>query len=361
MKCLCIGAFLLLVGSSALRAQQPEIAPDTQVDDTTLHQWLRSGDPRLVAWAADFARRTDNSTIIAEMPDVLEHTAIPPDEGACGAQDEHCRALEAILDALIQRNATVPISTIRTVWHAFPAQAAILISRLPLSESGDILRSWTSIRTGSRFEMLPRIATMILAKEPERDLVSSVVAASEEELDVTIESRNSKDEVVFTADCGDSTGAPLAAGWPAVFVYAIEETNPINNLTGANVEIINLAGDRIVAFRRQTNSSWGSCGDVEVEALDSVTRHRLISYWLGVPDKDLAWQPVKRFTIVWTGKVAYEQRLGQIVETERTKLHAAVRALQGKELLPDNESAAMPQLVVNIHCDINETASCPLK
>jgi hypothetical protein len=357
MKCVWTGVFLVLLGAGRLEAQQPTITPDMQVDDSTLHQWLHSDDPRLVAWASDFARRGGDAKIIAEMPDVLEHAAMPPDYGGTSAQGDQVVALDGILDALIQSDATVPISTIRAVWHAFPAQAAILISRLPLSESGDNLRDWTVSGSG----ILPRIATMILAKDPERSLVSSIVTASEEELDVTIKSRNSKDVVMGTGHCGDSIGAPLAAGWPAVFVYALEETNPVNNLDQANIEIINLDGDRIVAFRRQKNLGWGSCGDVEIEPLDSVTRHRLIAYWQGVPDKDMAWQPVKRFTIVWAGKAAYEQRLGQIVETERAKLRATVRALQGKGLLPDGESAPMLQLVVNIQCDISDINPCPPK
>lgn len=357
MKCLRIGAFLLLVGTSAF-AQQPEIAPDMQVDESTLRQWLHGDNPRLVAWAADFARRNGDAKIIAEMPDVLQHTPMPPDEGGCGEQDEHCRALESILDALIQGNATVPISTIRAVMHAFPAQAAILISRIPLSESGDTLRDWTASGTGPWFGSLARIATVLLAKDPSVSLVSSVVAASKEELDVTIKLRNTKDTIIGTGRCGDSIGTALAHGWPAVFVYALEETNPVNNLDQANIEITNLEGDRIVAFRRQENLGWGSCGDVEIEPLDSVTRHRLIAYWLGVADKDMAWQPAKRFTIVWTGKAAYEQRLGQIVETERAKLSATVQTLQQKGLLPEGEIGVMPQLVVNIQCDIS---ACPLK
>ena len=63
-------------------AQQPDITPDMPVDTATLHQWLNSGDPRLVAWAADFARRKHDATILAEMPAWLESQPMLKTSGA---------------------------------------------------------------------------------------------------------------------------------------------------------------------------------------------------------------------------------------------------------------------------------------
>jgi hypothetical protein len=72
------------------------------------------------------------------------------------------------LDALIQENAQVPVSTIVAIAPRFPAQAAILISRLPLSESRSTLGDWTLNNGGSWASgMLARIALMMLAKDPE--------------------------------------------------------------------------------------------------------------------------------------------------------------------------------------------------
>jgi hypothetical protein len=53
--------------------QEPLITPDTPVDSGTVYQWLSSGDPRLIAWAADFARRRHEAQILAEMTEWLVH------------------------------------------------------------------------------------------------------------------------------------------------------------------------------------------------------------------------------------------------------------------------------------------------
>ena len=50
--------------AGVLSAQEPVITPDMPVTTATLQQWLHSGDPRLVTWAADFARRTHNAAIM---------------------------------------------------------------------------------------------------------------------------------------------------------------------------------------------------------------------------------------------------------------------------------------------------------
>jgi hypothetical protein len=61
------------VMAGALFAQEPRITPETSVNYGILHPWLHSSDPRLIAWAADFARRTHDAKIVAETPELLEH------------------------------------------------------------------------------------------------------------------------------------------------------------------------------------------------------------------------------------------------------------------------------------------------
>lgn len=97
-----LGAALFIVIFAALMtAQEPVITPDTAVDSAALHQWFHSGDPRLIAWAADFARRRHDAAIIAEMPDWLEDTAIPLGYGGDDRQAAQRRAVLAVLDTLV--------------------------------------------------------------------------------------------------------------------------------------------------------------------------------------------------------------------------------------------------------------------
>jgi hypothetical protein len=366
MKRLWFKLLLLLTMTSAVRAQQPLINSKTPVNYGTLHQWLHSGNPRLIAWAADFARRTHDTKIVGEMPTLLEHWTVPQAFGGDESQAAQRRAVAAVLDTLIQENAQVPVPAIEAVAEFFPDQAAILIGRLPLSESRVTLADWTYGATGTwTGRTLARIASMMLAKDPgpsrgfvwDRNhdpvgFVASVVAASEEEVQITVASVKTEHEGTGSGSCGDLMGRKLTPGWPQVYTYGLAENDP----QASAPVVVDLDGDRIVFIRIKENGGWGSCDGVQW--LNPSTRHRLIAHWLGVIDKEMSWQPVEGFTIVWTDKAAYQRQLGEITEIQREKLHATVEALHQLGLLTESEATKVaPRLIVTVQCEIKP---CPL-
>lgn len=361
-------ASLIVLTTALLAAQEPVASSVTPVitrdmpeNDILLEQWLHSGDPRLVAWAADFAGRMHNAKLIAEMTAMLPHWPIPA--GADENQTAQRRAVAAVLDTLIGENITVPAAAIRAIAEFFPAQAAILIARLPLSESRSTLDDWTYGATGTwTGRTLARVGSMMLAKDPgpsrvvsNHDLVSfvaSVVAASEEELQVTVASTRTVSEVTGSGGCGDSLGRKLPSGWPQVYTYGLTENDP---QAGAFV-VVELDGDRIVSSRFTENGGSGTCYGVEWP--DASTRHRLIAHWLGINEREMTWQPTEPLTIVWAGKADYQQKLGEITEAQRKKLHGTVIALRQRGLLTEAESNTVaPRLVVTVKCAI---APCPI-
>jgi len=282
---------------------------------------------------------------------------MPPDYGGDETQAAQRRAVLSILDALIQENVQVPIPAIEAIASSFPSQAAILIGRLPLSQSRNTLGDWTYGATGTwSGRTLARTASMMLAKDPRpstvvwnRNLigfVASVVDASEEDIEIIVRDTDSSGGSGFGSTCGDSFGHKLTPGWPEVYTYGLDAAKD-GRISGQIV--VDLAGDQIFSQRRKENEGWGSCGGVE--ALDPATRHRLIAYWLGVSERDMSWQPTESFNIVWTNRAAYELQLGKIIESERHKLHSTVESLRHQGLLKENE-LAMPQLAVTIKCDM---------
>jgi hypothetical protein len=139
-----------------------------------------------------------------------------------------------------------------------------------------------------------------------------------------------------------------------VYAYGLEEANR-HGVNGPVV--VDLDGDRIYFWRGKENGGVGSCEGSGVQPLNSQTRHRLLAYWLGIPEGAMSWTPQESFTIMWTNKIAYQSQLGAIVETEREKLNATIDALRHRGFLREDE-AAMPQLVVAVHCSM---APCPLQ
>jgi hypothetical protein len=372
MRRLWLASLLLFAAAALIAAQEPvlsSVAPvitrDTPVNDILLEQWLHSGDPRLVAWAADFAARMHNAKLIAEMTAMLPHWTIPA--GAGEGEAAQRRAVAAILDAVIQENTkeneALSLPAIRAVAEFFPAQAAILIARMPLSESRSTLDDWIYGATGTwTGRTLARVASMILAKDPGPSrvvsnhnlvgFVASVVADSEEELQIDVASARTVRQSTGGGTCGDSMGQKLAPGWPQVYGYGLVENDP---QTSAPV-VVELDDDRIASTRFTENGGTETCHGVEWP--DAATRHRLIAHWLGVNQKEMSWQPLENFTIVWVSKADYQQKLGEITEAQREKLHGTVLALRQRGLLSEAESNAVaPRLVVTVKCAIDP---CPI-
>jgi hypothetical protein len=292
-------------------AQQPVITSDMPVDTATLSKWLHSGDPRLIAWAADFARRKHDTTILDEMPDWLEHWPMPPIYSPPDWESRQQDRLPtlAVLDALIQENANVPISAINTVALAYPTHAAILISRHPLSESRPALEEWArgagSPASWSQ-RVLARVALMMLAKDPGPSagfwyedafrplgLVGSVVAASQVKLLITVNATGTARDQVGGVACGDAGPRKSAPGWAAVYSYEMYENEP-----GARgLPVAELNGYRLSAGRQETNGAGiGSCHGISWLDAD-YTWHELIAYWLGIKPQSMTWHPDQNFAI----------------------------------------------------------------
>jgi hypothetical protein len=357
MKYSIFALLCFLAATGTLQAQQSLIiTTQTPVNTALLHQWLHSGDPRLIAWAADFARRTHDAKIVAEIPALLEHWAIPPLQGV--DESQQLRAITAALDTLIQEDAKAPISTITLISATFPYHAAILIGRLPLAESRTTLQDWTYGATGNwGARTLARVASMMLAKAPDPNFVARVVSESEEDLEISIVSANGVGGGGGSGTCGDSFARTPPAGWPLTYSYDLAENSKDKDAS----LVVDLDGDRIVSHRFDMDKGWGSCDGVR--PLNPATRHLLIAHWLGVTSKDMPWQPEAQFTIVWKDKADYQQQLGMLVESERQKLQSTVFALHKKGLLANGATGvswrkpAFPKLAMTIKCEIKP---CPL-
>jgi hypothetical protein len=280
-----------------------------------------------------------------------------------------------MLDALVQENVQVPISAIQAVAPSFPAQAAILMARLPASESRGTLNYWTSGMVGGGWSAvrLARVASMMLAKQArssaagagvDPDLsafVARVVAASENQLQITIAAGGFGSGFGGSTACGDGGGGPPMPGWPEVYFYGLEEhaDEQGKGIEDANTSlVVDVDGDRIISKRWKESDGRGGPCMLAVEPLDASTRHRLIAYWLGVHDRDMQWHPVDSAVIVWTNESEYKRQLGTVIELQRRKLRETVAQLHRRGFLTDDTDRALtPLLVVTIRCDMDP---CPL-
>jgi hypothetical protein len=175
-------ASLFLTAATLLSAQERVITPETPVSSPELQQWLHSSDPRLVAWGAYFAREKDDEQLLAVVLDELKRRVSAYNLGGPSNPDTAPSAVSALLDTLIQRNIAVPEDTISDLKSSFPAQAAILVSRLPIVTATPLLMRWYEEGQRESSYRLDRIAAMLLSKAPPPHFAATVLAASEEQL-----------------------------------------------------------------------------------------------------------------------------------------------------------------------------------
>jgi hypothetical protein len=351
-----IFALLLWMGGMALVAQTPTVTPETQIDAATLEQWLHSSDPRLIAWAAYFVTRDADKQILDEIPGVLERAAIPSPQGRGGDQR---LALLALLDTVIQQSdVRVSADAVARVATTFPAQALVLIGRLPFGESGPVLNDWSYGMTPSwDSRRLERVSAMMLAQHPDREFVARIASDAGQTMTIHIASTASGFGGA-SGSCGDvGAGAPLK-GWPPIYNYdLVENDSQESPLTAGAQVVIDLAGDRVVARRFKENQPWGSCNGVE--NLDDTTRHRLLAYWLGVKPAEMIWQPQSEAVIVWADQAGYERKLGALIDEQRKKMKETIASLRNRRLLGDEHANPIePRITVSIQCDVDP---CPVK
>ena len=118
-----------------------------------------------MAWAADFAQRTNNTDILAELPDALGKLFTSGEQKPSNDLSPRSLAAAALFDAIIQRHVPVQISLIRKIEDTHPIPAMILVSRVPLEEARPTLEEWVP-RSSPKDAVMARIAVMLLAPHP---------------------------------------------------------------------------------------------------------------------------------------------------------------------------------------------------
>jgi len=355
--CVIALAFFSCSVASA-HAQNPQITPETNVDSSLLHTWLESGDPRLIAWAADFARRRHDADVVSEIPGVIGRLLTAPTTGEYQKSIASRRVVLALLDALIQEHATVSMELIQSLADKFPAQSMLLIGRVPLARSNSMLMNWAfsndfgAAMVGTR----SHAAAMILAHNPDRNFAYHIVEGLVQHVTVHV----TRQRMVFAGaggmSCGDSSVDSQLPGWPIVYDYSLLEIKDDAERRGSGLIPIVKLGDHTVEVERfQETGGSGGCWSGES---DASFRHELVAYWVGVKPSEMPWQPNESFNVVWTTKSAYERELGSLIEANRVKMLGTLQQLQSHHLFDERMAdGTFPQISISVDCQIHP---CPL-
>lgn len=343
--------------------QSSDITVATIPSTEQVRAWLRSGDPRLIAWGAYFASKNHDPKAASIMLDLAERSAARLPNPVPGTYNGD--AMSEILYALIQRNEIVPPKLLAAIATSYPDQAVILVSRLPIANSTSLLEKWyysgeavndSQVDAPSlNLKFLARIAGMLLAKAPPPGFAANVLAKSQEHLQVYVVSNGEFGSGGSAgAMCGDGGGGLPPRGWPMLFFYELDE----NKLKTNDPLLIEAGGDRITWQLLPITAGHGSC--FGVRSLNDETRYHLLAAMLGLQAKDMPWKLQQEDNIVWTSNEKFLLDLQTDIAAEEIEFDATVDDFYEKGLLTNAEASSVrPKLSVTVS-DERKSPGSPL-
>jgi hypothetical protein len=331
---------------------------------------LRNSEPRLVAIGAWEVIRRKDDTFFLVMQEMVEHW---DPEQRLDYDRSQFDAMTVILDAFIQRNAVLSVAGVIAIAKAFPDQALILASRLPLDDAAPLLRTWYDNGKGvdrahldwdgANRLMMARVAAMMLAKNRPQQIAASLLADSTEYLAVSVPSEGAAgvDRCLVGCatplNCTNVAGVESQPGWPLIFQYDLEEyrlqvTDP--NPAGDDGALIQAGGDRIAYRRVRTDEQWDSCHPIA--PLNADNRHHMIAEMLGLSNDHVPWQVQMDLSVPWLSDQQFLSDLGAQVEAEEARLHTTVQQFLAKGLISKSQAETIrPKLSITVFDDRQAT------
>jgi hypothetical protein len=342
-----------MAGIGVSCAQSQDITIDSRPTPGQISAWVSSGDPRYVAWGAYFARETADDSVTPAMVRLLERwqTGDPNSESAAWSR----LGISYVLDSLISRNQHVTSRAVVAVRSSFPTEAIILLAKMPEVEAEPLLLDWYRERNTDRNSAYPRIAAMLLSKNPPRGFAASVFNELTVNLEIAVMLPNhgfGSGGGIGGVSCGDTGTEAPRPGWPPLFIYVLEE----NSARASEFRLVEADGDRITYGRISANAWWGSC--FGPHQFTSDTPFRLIAEMLGIAPMEIGWQPQQSTMLYWTSDQRYLHDLREVIAGQESSFRSIAQALRARGYLRKGESAH-PQLNVAVS-DRRENVASPL-
>src|SRR6185312_1313426 len=344
---------LLLLGciasslAFAARAQSP--TADTPIpSENTLDNWLRSGDPRLEAWAAHDALVTRNQNLL---PDVLalaekwqslerqDCTGLPaPCQELSSEQMDEQDAMAEVLDTLIQLKASVSSEALRNLAPDFGDYVAILLPRLPDQEYIPLALDF--YRSPKQYSALQYISAALMALHPPYGFAGNLLASIRVNAFVAVFIPGFEG---FGFGDGVGCGSPATESrpdWPRIGHYGFfRDSNSHSFKVIGGIDPVYAERSEYVRYYENqcpgSNSIYLSAGD----------RKLLIAEMLGTSPGAMAWDTTASTKIQFESAKQIDAAISIFVNDLEAKYRATARALIDKGLMgyPDIESS-LPEL-----------------
>jgi hypothetical protein len=303
-------------------------------------QWIHSPDARLRAWGAYWVLRERQTQFI---PDLLSQVAnYVASDGASGGDNTDAHdAMIAVLDALIQLDASVPIADTIKLRPEFRAQAFILLAHSGHGSSEPLLaifqneHSWPAewLAAGNLLAAgrVPGFAAAVLRGMTVHALVKIRLGVEQ-----------------FGMGVGHGCGARIVdprSGWPEVGNYDLVAPGE-----GFGNGVVLLAFGRDPSYYGRSVDAYYLDQDPGCEPVDfDLLREHLLGDLLDTPeDKPLLRTRVST-DITWKDPQSYVGAVRGLIEEQEKLFGKVAKDLKICDLLTQDEAAqARPTLVINL-------------
>jgi len=314
---------------------------------------LRSDKPNEVAWGAF---RAAEYRLFNLMPDLITKLAAPP----AGDDREVYAVRAALLDSAVRLDAAVPASVVRSYWHDFPVQSAILFARATGGRDGvllELLTSATEFRWFALANLLVQWRPSGLAVSP-NGLEVNILTPIHLNLVVTVSEQGN-------AGSGGGGGSGVSdgiginpAGFPPRATYRFE-SGPLAGLTVLST------GPRVVYYSRTVSYGWQfGVSEVYIGGPTGAERLRYAQTY-AFPEHepiDRVRQLGERYDSArWEGEDALRRRVDDLRADMLQKYRdfLATVVAKGRLTAADSQSLAQPPIDVRI-VDARKDTSRPL-
>ena len=351
MKVLLSICFFLLsctaLGQSNISSQSS--ASPIQIDEVSarVNQLLHSDKSQDQAWAAYLIGKYRFDEFTPELIKLLNVSETTSN----GAEHVH----RAILDALIQLNASVKNDVLLPHYQRFSTQVLILLANDPLQNQDALLSLLDAPQTNEEYlaicNLLVRIKNKSLAFKLLRDL--------EVEAPITVVSSNHFGGFGggdSSGGCGDGWLNKLA-GFPPVAFYRLSHT--------ATRGAVVLAPGRHTIYYLRKEVRVDESGSMGIGSCFTTTqknsfRVEYLAELLNTSAEKLKFTHTPSFTIVWKGRLNYKlEALKAREEVQRSYRQLLNRLIEAEMLTKEESGLLVPVISLNIH-DIRKDKSISL-
>jgi len=334
-----------LFAAGVARAQIPAGYAGTPTAER-IAAWLKSDSGRDRAWGSYYAAQTKDASFLPELVGMAEQWEplpthadpyIPPHRGQTTLEPEQVDRLDAmtaVLDTVILLGGRISAQGLLRLQGDFPAQTAVLLSRMPEPEAESTLLAMVHDTDRSHKEQRHVAADLLArAKTPPAGFVASLMYGADVGGFVEVYVPGPPGSSMSFASCEADIAIvrPQDFDWPQVGQYSLRTYIDAKNATSYPI------ARRIVVARIEGTRTISYPHCYQIGDLDTWGRLQIVAELLGRDSLEI--QASETTTIFAADTAEYERKLREFVAQEEKKFLTVETQLQAKGLVTLDEIA----------------------